>query len=48
MDFSEAGAEGLVDVPTLQHEIVEVTVAVPGGWQGWRSLVVERSQEVGV
>ena len=48
MDFSEAGAEGLVDVPTLQHEIVEVTVTVPRSWQGWRSFVVERSQEVGV
>ena len=48
MDFSEARPEGLVDVPALQHEIVEVTVTVPRSRQGWRSFVVERSQEVGV
>ena len=48
MDFSEARAESLVDVPALQHEIVEVTVTVPRSRQGGRSFVVERSQEVGV
>ena len=48
MDFSKARAKSLVDVPTLQHEIVEVTVTVPRCRQGWRSFVVERSQEVGV
>ena len=48
VDFSKARPESLVDVPTLQHQIVEITVAVPGSWQGWRSFVVKRSQELGV
>ena len=48
MDFSKARPEVLVDVPALQHEIVEVTVTVPRSRQGGRSFVVERSQEVGV
>ena len=48
MDFSKARPEGLVDVPALQHEIVEVTVAVPGSRQGWGGFVVESGQQVGV
>ena len=48
MDFSEARPEGLVDVPALQHQIVEITVAVPGSWQGGGAFVVESSQQLGV
>ena len=48
MDFSKARAESLVDVPTLQHQIVEITVAVPGSWQGGGAFVVESSQQLGV
>ena len=48
MDFSKARPEGLVDVPTLQHQIVEITVAVPGSWEGWGGFVVETCQQLGV
>ena len=45
MNFSKAGPEVLVDVPALQHEVVQVPVAVPGGGQGGGGLGVEGGQQ---
>ena len=48
MNFSKAGPEVLVDVPALQHEVVQVPVAVPGGGEGGGGLGVEGGQQGGV
>lgn len=48
MDFSEAGPQTLGDVPALEHQLVQVAVAVPGAGEGGRRLAAEAGQQLRV
>ena len=45
VNLSECRSQGLVDVPALEHEIVEISVTAGRSRQGRRRLVMKRGQQ---